>query len=115
MHRPDTRASLVIPVSASDHTSGADHAPVTVVEYGDYECPICLSHEPAFRQLRQLHATAMRFVYRHFPIEDVHPHALMAPEAAAAAAAQGRFWPMHEKLLSPGRQLDRASLNRYAE
>lgn len=115
MNRPNTRASLTIPVTATDHSLGPEHAPVTVVEYGDYECPICLAHEPAFRQLRQTHGASMQFVYRHFPIEDAHPHALMAAEAAEAAGAQGRFWQMHEKLLSPGRKLDRTNLNRYAE
>ena len=115
MNRTNTRPSLTVPVTASDHTSGPDHAPVTVVEYGDYECPICLADEPAFRQLRQVHGAALRFVYRHFPIEDAHPHALMAAEAAEAAGAQGKFWPMHERLLAPGRQLDRASLLRHAE
>lgn len=115
MNHPDTRASLAIPVTASDHTLGPDHAPVTLVEYGDYECPICLAHEPAFRQLRQVHGVSLRFVYRHLPVEDAHPHALMAAEAAEAAGAQGQFWQMHERLLSPGRHLDRASLNRYAE
>lgn len=115
MSRPNTHSPLVVPVTASDHTSGPEHAPVTVVEYGDYECPICLAHEPAFKQLRQMHGSTMRFVYRHFPIEEFHPHALMAAEAAEAAAAQGRFWQMHERLLSPGRHLDRASLNRHAE
>jgi protein-disulfide isomerase len=115
MNQPNIRQSLAIPVTAGDHSSGPDHAPVTVVEYGDYECPICQANEPAFRQLRQLHGAAMRFVYRHFPMEDAHPHALMAAEAAEAAAAQGRFWEMHESLLAPGRQLGRASLSRYAE
>ncbi len=115
MNRPSTQPSLAIPVTASDHALGPDHAPVTVVEYGDYECPICLADEPAFRRLRQLHGAAMRFVYRHLPIEDAHPHALMAAEAAEAAGAQGQFWQMHERLLAPGRQLDRASLNRCAE
>ena len=114
MNPPHARPSLAIPVGASDHISGPDHAAVTVVEYGDYECPICLAHEPAFRRLRQVHEAAMRFVYRHLPIEYAHPHALMAAEAAEAAGAQGRFWQMHEKLLAPGRQLDRASLDRYA-
>jgi protein-disulfide isomerase len=115
MNLPTARPSLVITVTASDHTAGPDHAPLTVVEYGDYECPVCLAHEPAFRQLRQVHGADMRFVYRHFPNEEAHPHALMAAEAAEAAAAQGRFWQMHERLLWPGRHLDRASLNRYAE
>ena len=115
MHHPTTRASLAIPVTAADHVTGPDHAPVTVVEYGDYECPICLAHEPGFRQLRQAHGAALRFVYRHLPIESVHPQALMAAEAAEAAGAQGRFWQMHEKLLAPGRQLGRASLDHYAE
>ncbi len=106
--------TLAAPVSATDHSVGPEHAAVTVLEYGDFECPICLAVEPAVKQLRQIHQSDMRFVFRHFPLEEVHPHALMAAEAAEAAAAQGQFWPMRDRLLDTSRRLDRRHLEIYA-
>jgi protein-disulfide isomerase len=106
---------LVIPVTATDHARGPDHAPVTVVEYGDFQCPICAGAEPGLRQLRENHPQTVRLVYRHFPLEDVHPHARLAAEAAEAAGAQGRFWPMHAMLFANQRHLDRPHLEAYAE
>ncbi|HTP39076.1 MAG TPA: thioredoxin domain-containing protein [Steroidobacteraceae bacterium] len=107
-------ATLSVPVSTSDHSQGPAHARVTVVEYGDFECPICAGVEPAVKQLIELHQAELRFVFRHFPLEDAHPHALVAAEAAEAAAAQGRFWPMHDLLLTHSRQLARRHLDDYA-
>ena len=112
LHGPVT---LAVAVASIDHASGPDHARATVVEYGDYECPICAGAEPAVRQLRKLHGTALRFVFRHFPIEDAHPHALLAAEAAEAVAAQGHFWEMHETLLENSTRLTRRHLEKYAE
>ncbi|MGH8208546.1 MAG: DsbA family protein [Steroidobacteraceae bacterium] len=114
MNTTQRTATLAVPVSVSDHSVGPEHAAVTVLEYGDFECPICLAVEPAVQQLREVHRAQMRFVFRHFPLEDAHPHALMAAEAAEAAAAQGQFWPMHDRLLRPNRQLDRRHLDTYA-
>lgn len=105
---------MIPAVSAIDNRSGPDHAPVVVVEYGDFQCPICQSVEPAVKQLRSLHSADMTFVFRHFPLEEVHPLALMAAEAAEAAGAQGRFWEMHDLLLAPGRHLTRHHLEGYA-
>jgi protein-disulfide isomerase len=114
MDMPKKSPTLAIAVSALDHRVGAEHAPVTVVEYGDFECPICRAVEPAVKQLRELHRRQMTFVFRHFPLEDAHPHALMAAEATESAAAQGQFWPMHDLLLADSRVLSRQRLEEFA-
>ena len=113
MNQPHRAATLAVPVSASDHLAGPEHAQVVVLEYGDFECPICIAVEPAVKQLRAIHAE-MAFVFRHFPLEGAHPHALMAAEAAEAAGAQGKFWPMHDLLLSNPHRLNRSHLETYA-
>jgi protein-disulfide isomerase len=107
--------SLAVPLSAADHLIGALHAPIAVIEYADFECPICHAIEPAVRQLLQTHAGTVAFAFRHFPLEAAHPHALMAAQAAEAAAAQGQFWPMHNLLLSDPAHLERRRLESYAE
>ncbi len=113
---PTRRAvSLAEPLSAADHLLGFPNAPVAVVEYGDFECPICHAVEPAVRQLLQTHSASVVFAFRHFPLEDSHPHALMAAQAAEAAAAQGQFWPMHDLLLSNPQHLARKNLESYAQ
>lgn len=105
---------MISDVTDADHTTGPRDAKIVVVEYGDFQCPICQSVEPAVKQLRDLHATDMMFVFRHFPLEEVHPLALMAAEAAEAAGVQGRFWDMHDLLLASGRQLTKLHLEDYA-
>jgi protein-disulfide isomerase len=110
-----TTATLAVPISALDHLLGSAHAPVIVVEYADFECPLCHAVEPAVKQLLQRHSAAVAFIYRHFPIEAAHPHALLAAEAAEAAAAQGKFWPMHDLLLSDPGRLARPYLEAYAQ
>jgi protein-disulfide isomerase len=102
-------------LTAQDHVRGPADAPVTVLEYGDYECPYCRG---AFRDVQELlaeHPDKIRFVFRNFPIPQVHPHAAEAAEAAEAAAAQARFWEMYELLLQPYADLDTESLVSYAE
>jgi protein-disulfide isomerase len=89
---------LVLPVSARDHIAGPATAPVTLLEYGDYECPLCGAAHPIVHQVRQQFGKRLRFVFRHFPLANVHPHAEPAAEAAEAAGAQGRFWEMHDLL-----------------
>src|SRR5258708_31082249 len=89
---------LAIPVSAVDHALGASHAPVTVVEYGDFECPNCKQAAPAVKLLLERFPGRVRLVYRHFPLEEVHPHALHAALAAEVAAGKGKFLPMDELL-----------------
>jgi protein-disulfide isomerase len=101
-------------ITADDHARGPADAPVTVLEYGDYECPYCRG---AFRDVQLLldqHPDMIRFVFRNFPIAQVHPHAEQAAEAAEAAAAQGKFWPMYELLLQPYAHLDEDELVAYA-
>jgi len=102
------------PVIPTDHIRGDPHARVTLVEYGDFECPLCRGVEPAVRQILDSHPRGVRLVFRHHPIESAHPHALIAAEAAEAAAYQGKFWQMHDILLQEGADLRRMALDRYA-
>jgi protein-disulfide isomerase len=102
-------------VTADDHVRGSAGAPVTVVEYGDYECPYCRGAARDVHLLLDLHPQTVRFVFRNFPIPQLHPHAEQAAEAAEAAAAQGKFWEMYELLLQPSSRLDVDSLVGYAE
>ena len=89
-----------------DHVRGPVDAPVTLVEYGDFECPYCGRAEPVVHELVQTFGNDLRFVFRHLPLVDVHEHAELAAEAAEAAAAQGRFWEMHDILITRGRLAD---------
>jgi Na+/H+ antiporter NhaA len=97
-----------------DHIRGAEDAPVTLIEYGDYECPYCGQAESAIRELLESFGDDLRYVWRHLPLNDVHPNAQMAAEAAEAAAAQGAFWPMHDLLLAHQDALGPRDLHRYA-
>ena len=106
---------LAVPVSKVDHVLGAAHAVVTVVEYGDFECPNCKQAAPAVKLLLDRFAERVRLVFRHFPLEDVHPHALHAAQAAEAAGGQGKFWPMHDVLFENQRHLKLPQLHAYAE
>ena len=91
---------LALPVSERDHIRGPAAAPVTLVEYGDYECPYCGQAYPVVEAVRRQLGDTLRFVFRHFPLAQVHPHALHAAEAAEAAGAQGKFWEMHDTLFT---------------
>jgi len=102
-------------LAGADHTLGNPEAGVTLLEYGDYECPSCMQAEPVARHIVATHGHRLRFVFRHFPLVEVHPHAELAAEAAEAAAAQGRFWPMHHLLFAQPRHLKLAALTGYAE
>jgi protein-disulfide isomerase len=115
MTDPQHPKSLAVPVEPADHMQGPLHARVTIVEYGDFECPSCRMAAPTVPLLLERYANKIRFVYRHFPLEDAHPHALAAAEAAEAAAAQGRFWPMHDLLFHHQAHLKEKDLQRYAE
>jgi protein-disulfide isomerase len=106
---------LTVPASATDHTIGPAHASVTVTEYGDFECPNCKQAAPAVKLLLDRFAGRIRFVYRHFPLEEVHPHALHAAEAAESSGAQGKFWPMHDLLFDNQPHLKLHQLHGYAE
>ena len=106
---------LLLPVGGADHILGPSHAAVTVVEYGDFECPNCKQAAPAVKLLLARFPGQVRFVYRHFPLEEVHPHALHAALAAEVAAAQGKFWLMHDLLFDNQAHLKLPQLRRYAE
>jgi protein-disulfide isomerase len=102
-------------VESFDHMRGARHAPVTVVEYGDFECPNCKQAAPAVKLLLERFEERVCYVWRHFPLTEVHPHALMAAQAAEAAAAQKKFWQMHDVLFENQTHLDAHHLRGYAE
>jgi protein-disulfide isomerase len=103
------------PVVAADHVLGAAQAAVTVVEYGDFECPNCKQAAPAVEMLLKRFDGRVRFAYRHYPLEQVHAHALQAAEAAECAGAQGKFWEMHQLLFDNQHALEPTDLHRYAE
>jgi Na+/H+ antiporter NhaA len=111
----DSIPDLAVPVDDErDHVRGPAHAPVTVVEYGDFECPYCGQAEPVVRELLAGHGE-VRYVWRHLPLTDVHPHARLAALAAEAAAAQGAFWEMHDLMLAHQDALRPQDLIGYAE
>jgi Na+/H+ antiporter NhaA len=101
--------------SERDHVRGPEDAPVTVVEYGDFECPYCGQAESVIRELLAEFGDEVRYVWRHLPLTDVHPHAQVAAEAAEAAAKQGAFWEIHDLLLAHQDALRIPDLLRYAE
>jgi protein-disulfide isomerase len=107
---PDLR----IPVGPADHSRGADENGVTVVEYGDVECPYCRDLEPVLTWLLGLRDD-VRLVYRHFPLVEVHPHAYSAALALEAATVRGRFWDLHDLLLAAGAPLGRQAMTMYAK
>jgi protein-disulfide isomerase len=106
---------LQVPVDeARDHILGPSTAPATLVEYGDFECPYCGQAYPIVKQLQARFGPQLRFVFRHFPLIQVHPHAELAAEAAEAAGAQGKFWEMHDILFENQDALDVDDLVGYA-
>ena len=107
--------ALTVPVSAVDHALGPDHAPVTIVEYGDFECPSCKQAAPAVKLLFERFVGKVRVVFRHFPQEEVHPHAMHAAQAAECAGAQGKFWEMHDLLFAHQSHLKLRQLSEYAQ
>ena len=106
---------LAVAVNETDHILGGAHAPATLVEYGDFECPNCKQAAPAVRLMLAHFKERLRFVFRHFPLEEAHPHALLAAQAAEAAGAQGKFWEMHDLLYENQDALDDEDLVRYAK
>ena len=89
---------LQVPVTEADHIAGNKHAPVTLVEYGDYECPACGLAFPIVKAIQKHFDHQLRFVFRHFPLTQVHPHAESAAETAEFAGTHARFWEMHDSL-----------------
>jgi protein-disulfide isomerase len=106
---------LLVPVSASDHIAGSLDAPVILVEYGDYECPYCGRAHPIVKAAQRALGKELAFVYRHFPLTEVHPHAELAAEAAEAAGTQRKFWQMHDMLFEHQNALEPQDLVSYAE
>jgi NhaA family Na+:H+ antiporter len=89
---------LIPPIGARDHILGSPRAPVTLLEFGDYECPFCGRAQPIVREVLRRLGDRVLYGFRHFPVPRLHPHALLAAQAVEAAGAQGRFWAMHETL-----------------
>ncbi|HEY2684231.1 MAG TPA: thioredoxin domain-containing protein [Steroidobacteraceae bacterium] len=109
------RQTLAVPPVPTDHAEGPEHARVTVIEYGDFECPSCKVAATTPTLLMERFPNRVRFIFRHFPITQAHPHAQLAAEASEAAAAQGKFWPMYHKLFDNQSHLKEKDLERYAQ
>jgi protein-disulfide isomerase len=106
---------LVLPIGGRDHVLGPPDAPVTLVEYGDYQCPHCGAAHPVVKTVLRHLGRNVRFAFRHFPLAEIHPNALPAAEAAEAAGAQSKFWEMHDLLFENQDALEHRDLVRYAE
>src|SRR5271155_3940254 len=106
--------TLAVAPEPTDHSQGSEHARITVVEYGDFECPSCKVAATTPTLLMERFPNQVRFIFRYFPIVEVHPHAQLAAEAAEAAAAQGSFWPMYQRLFDSQAHLKEKDLHRYA-
>jgi protein-disulfide isomerase len=111
---PTHPTSLAVPPEPTDHGQGPEHARVTVVEYGDFECPSCKVAATTPTLLMERFPNKVRFLFRHFPVAEAHPHAMLAAEASEAAAAQGKFWPMYQLLFDNQAHLGERNLMRYA-
>src|SRR2546427_2068451 len=109
------RIHLVGPVSERDHSQGPATAAVTLVQYGDYECPYTRQSTTIVRAIQQQLGDKLRFVFRNFPLAEIHPHALHAAFAAEAAAAQGKFWQMHDYIFHHQHTLEDSDLEQFAE
>jgi protein-disulfide isomerase len=109
------RTPLVVPVSERDHSQGPATAAVTLVQYGDYECPYTRQSTTIVRAIQQQLGDKLRFVFRNFPLTEIHPHALHAAFAAEAAAAQGKFWQMHDYIFHHQHTLEDSDLEQFAE
>ncbi|MEO7953284.1 MAG: DsbA family protein [Polaromonas sp.] len=105
---------LLSPDDAVDHIHGPATASLTVIEYGDFECPSCFQAYTSLKVMLPHFGARLRFIFRHFPLREVHPHAELAAEAAEAAAAQGKFWPMYELLFTHQQHLKEKHLLDYA-
>jgi protein-disulfide isomerase len=109
------RTRLVVPVTERDHRQGPVTAAVTLVQYGDYECPYTRQSTTVVRAIQQQLGDQLRFAFRNFPLTDIHPHALHAALAAEAAATQGKFWEMHDSIFHHQHTLEDADLTHFAE
>ncbi len=114
-HAPPQSETQVLALRGADHRQGDKNAALTLLEYGDYECSACIQAEPLTRHLVETFGERLCFVFRHYPLVEVHPHAQLAAEAAEAAAAQSQFWAMHHLLFTQPHHLKLAALTGYAE
>jgi protein-disulfide isomerase len=115
MNATSPSIALAVPPEPTDHSQGSEHARVVVVEYGDFECPSCKVAAATPTLLLERFPSQVRFIFRNFPLVEAHPHALLAAEAAEAAGAQGKFWPMYELLFRNQSHLKVKDLQRYAD
>jgi len=106
--------TLSVAVGKSDHVQGPENAPVTLVEYGDYQCPYCADVHSMIQSIIKTMVANLRFVFRHMPLNEVHPFAQYAAEAAEAAGAQGKFWEMHDAIYDHQSDLGSDLLHRLA-
>lgn len=106
--------NLSVAVSKSDHALGPEDAPVTLVEYGDYQCPYCADMHPMIKAIAKTMGRQLRLVFRHMPMLEMHPYAQHAAEAAEAAAAQGKFWQMHDAIYQRQSELGSDLLHQLA-
>lgn len=107
-------AILTPPVSARDHAQGPESAPLTLVEYGDYQCPFCGAAFPVVKRVQKRLGEDLRFVFRNFPLTRSHPYAEAAAETAEAAGLLGKFWPMHDVIFENQASLSPESLILWA-
>jgi protein-disulfide isomerase len=106
---------ILSPVTAGDHARGPADAPLTLVEYGDFQCPYCVEAHAAVGEIERRYAGRLRFVFRQFPLRAIHQYAEAAAEAAEAAGAQGRFWEMYDQLFAHSSALEAKNLRAYAQ
>ncbi|GHS98539.1 hypothetical protein FACS189421_07330 [Bacteroidia bacterium] len=104
-----------VKVSSSDHIQGQENAPVILIEYGDYQCPYCGQAYYIVKNLQKKLGDQLQFVFRNYPLQDLHPHALHAALAAETAGLEGKFWEMHDIIFENQRRLDDPSLAAYAK
>jgi protein-disulfide isomerase len=110
----DSTDRLVLPVGERDHIQGPPHAQALLVEYGDYECPFCGAEYVVIKEVQKSLGDRLGFVFRNFPLSEIHPHAAVAAQAAEAAAAQGAFWEMHDMLFENQDKLELDDIVGYA-
>lgn len=108
------RTRLAVPISERDHSQGPATAAITLVQYGDYECPYTRQSTTVVRAIQQQLGDQLRFVFRNFPLTAIHPHALHAAFAAEAAATQGKFWEMHDYIFHHQHTLEDSDLDQFA-
>ncbi|RFU40395.1 Na+/H+ antiporter NhaA [Actinomadura logoneensis] len=112
---PEDGQEPLPPVTSADHVLGPPDAPVTLIEYGDYECPFCGAVQPVVDELKRRYGNRLRLVFRHFPLQEIHPHAMPAALVAEAAATHGLFWEMHRVLFANQLALNDRDLLAYSE